>query len=587
MGGIVTMSLPEPPPWVEPVHAPSRKRRILHLLLLALVFVVGFSFGAVPIRASNDVWWHLKTGQYIAENGYRLPVVDPFNFMAEDAEIEWHNHEWLGQLGFWWVYQAGETLLGGSQRWDGLTALILSKAFLLGITYVALALLAGWISGAGLPGVVAALLAAEVGRRTFYPRPPVYSYLFLVLLYAFLHAVRVGKLRKRWLAAMLPFFCFWANIHGAWAAGGVVLAAFAVGAFIDSLSYHYRRTPLVNLPTALFNDSAPWFASGFLAILGTLGNPSGYHLYEMFSRVLSDKALVARIGELAPPTPAISTFFLLSIILIILLGMAVRRPFPWSAEYLIVPFFLWQALHHVRHLTLWGLLMAPAFAWLLAEAIRQAPKGVAGLARIALLGLTLLTCVYWVALNDENGTFMERNLALLRGESYVRDAFPADECDFLIDAAEQGLAGRLFNLDYYAGYLIWRLSPEPYQVISDSRFDIFGGQYQRLTDSLIVAPEGWDDYLEELNVNLALLPLNKMLTQAMRNHPDWELIYYRLRPVGQDADGRLVFDPQLSWTNGWAILARRSANSPELLSKLKQEAETQRRLRHEPDLNSF
>ena len=72
-----------------------------------------------------------------------------------------------------------------------------------------------------MPAVIAAILAAEIGRRTFYPRPPIYTYLFLVLLYALLHEVRAGRLRKRWLAATLPFFCLWANVHGGWAAGGV------------------------------------------------------------------------------------------------------------------------------------------------------------------------------------------------------------------------------------------------------------------------------------------------------------------------------------------------------------------------------
>src|SRR5690606_27890727 len=128
---------------------------------VALVAAVGFSFGFTPVRSSNDVWWHLKSGRYIAEIG--LPTVEPFNHVAEGAGIVWHNHEWIAQWAMWQVHRAGEAL------WDdGLFGVIMAKALLLAATYAALALFAGRMSGSLLAGVVAGIIAAEIGRRTFY-----------------------------------------------------------------------------------------------------------------------------------------------------------------------------------------------------------------------------------------------------------------------------------------------------------------------------------------------------------------------------------------------------------------------------------
>ena len=60
------------------------------------------------------------------------------------------------------------------------------------ICSVLLALLARMRSGAWAPALLAALLAAEISRRTIYPRPPIFSYLFFTL---FLLALSAWKMR--------------------------------------------------------------------------------------------------------------------------------------------------------------------------------------------------------------------------------------------------------------------------------------------------------------------------------------------------------------------------------------------------------
>ncbi|MEO8376841.1 MAG: hypothetical protein ABI579_04155, partial [Candidatus Sumerlaeota bacterium] len=67
--------------------------------ILAFLFFTAYTFcvAIVPIRADNDCWWHVKTGQYIHEHG--IPKYDVFAYTA--ADHVWNNHEWLSQVGFY------------------------------------------------------------------------------------------------------------------------------------------------------------------------------------------------------------------------------------------------------------------------------------------------------------------------------------------------------------------------------------------------------------------------------------------------------------------------------------------------------
>ena len=71
------------------------------LVILLLVWVV-FAFSFTPIRTSNDVWWHLKTGKYIIDHNLKIPKHDIFTFTGENTI--WINHEWLSEITFGWIY---------------------------------------------------------------------------------------------------------------------------------------------------------------------------------------------------------------------------------------------------------------------------------------------------------------------------------------------------------------------------------------------------------------------------------------------------------------------------------------------------
>jgi hypothetical protein len=152
----------------------------------------------------------------------------------------------------------------------------------------------------------------------------------------------------------------------------------------------------------------------------------------------------------------------------------------------------------VRHLPWFGLIGASLAAWMLRRWWGE-PAGLR-LHRVKLgaLGAASAVCALWLVFLPGEALGVARhlcfpgryqlspssfqfNLRLLRGEDVMAGEYPEKAVQFILSAH---LPGRMYNRDNIAGYLIWRLSPERYKVFTDSRFDVFGGDF--LMDELSV-----------------------------------------------------------------------------------------------------
>src|SRR5262245_3812308 len=96
--------------------------RMEQLWLLFPVFLLIYKSFIFPLPPL-DFWWHLKAGEVIATTG-TIPRVDAFSFTAEGRPFILQN--WLGELIYYWTYQAG-----GFPLLVLLAALLTVSAFLL------------------------------------------------------------------------------------------------------------------------------------------------------------------------------------------------------------------------------------------------------------------------------------------------------------------------------------------------------------------------------------------------------------------------------------------------------------------------
>jgi hypothetical protein len=186
-----------PPPSKEPA-SPWPHRVLGGLLCLAMFLACCF-----PL-SDTDLFWHLKTGEWILANG-QVPFVDLYTFT--NAEQPWIDLHWGFQ-----VLMATVHRLGGSALVVTLKALVLTAA-----------LWVGWsTTGRNLPAWLRALpwcLALLTLSGRGYERPEIFTVLFLATWLWLLERVDERPSWAWWLPALQVL---WINVHALFVLGLVV-----------------------------------------------------------------------------------------------------------------------------------------------------------------------------------------------------------------------------------------------------------------------------------------------------------------------------------------------------------------------------
>lgn len=197
---------------------PAERRRSLELLLLVFLLMIPLTIGSsTTIFNDGDVSWHLAAGRWILDNR-AVPSADPFSFTFGGKP--WVAFEWLSQL----LYASAYRLAG----YGGVAALVTLALVLLNVQVIAdarrfLAPLA----------VAATILALNVVLVPFVlARPHVLAWPLLALWIAILMRARDARRAPPLGWALL--MCLWINLHGSWALGMAIAAAFALEAMIES-----------------------------------------------------------------------------------------------------------------------------------------------------------------------------------------------------------------------------------------------------------------------------------------------------------------------------------------------------------------
>ncbi len=331
---------------------------------------------------NGDLYLLLFSGRYIAHHG---PVgTDPFPTIEHGRQ--WLNQQWLAEVGFY-----------GTERVVGTTGVTILYALLIGLP---LALLLAAIRRKGtIPMLVVAALYVPGILAIIHPRAAGFTLLlFAVLVLALLGGLRLDpQARSRaapplWMLVAIPLlFALWANLHGGFIAGLLLIGAVTVGLWIDG-----RRgqacVPGVHL--------AVLGGAGLLgAIAATFATPLGT---DIWSYILSfrNPALKLASTEWEPVTDSAPA----AVFVVIAAGVAVwtwwRAPSPRRVmPALVAAGFVLFAASSMRNL----IFVAPALAFQIACSLpdrAQAPSR----AVVALAGSAAATAVivYGVALGPPN-----------------------------------------------------------------------------------------------------------------------------------------------------------------------------------------
>lgn len=460
-------------------------------LLFALLLFLGlFAMTLRPV-ADPDFWWHLRTGQWIAEN-WQIPRFDPFSFTFQG--YPWIAHEWLTEIILFALYR-----LGGF----GLLILVFSLLITGGYGLV-------YLRSPGKPYAAgfATLLAALASAPAWGVRPQMVSFFFTAL---FLHLLDRFARKERWQWLLpLPFLmALWVNLHAGYFLGLVLIAVHLVGEGIAKVPLWLRHER--------FSLRKEAFLAGTLMLcsMATLLNPHGWRILIYPFETLTSPSMMQFIQEwFSPDFHRLEWMPLAALILALIAAPALLRQPVSLAEVLLVVLFGFAALRSMRHVPLFGLTAIPFLATQLATLAEiskevEAPPRFARWLNPLLLGLALLA----VGL---------RLVAVLQEQPATEaKTYPQAAVDWILAHRP---SGHLYNTYGWGGYLIWRLYPE-YQIYIDGRADVYGDVFIYDYLKIYSALPGWQEKLARQHVNLVLVERDSGIAYALRDSPNWELVY--------------------------------------------------------------
>jgi hypothetical protein len=305
----------------------------------------------------GDTSWHLGAGQLILATR-SIPDVDPFSFTFREAP--WTAHEWLAE-----VVMAGALALGG---WGGL-ALLFAAA--VGLTL----LLMGSELQRHLPPLrgAAALLVVIILLAPFMlARPHVLVWPILAGWALLLLRAREGKRAPPLAAAALMIV--WANLHGSFIFGILLIGAFALEALIEEQD---RRRAFTR-----------WALFGIAAVAASLLTPHGVHGY-LFPLQVSGMEALPLIQEWRR-TDLRQDWLFLVILAAALVLLLLRRPRVSPARLVLLAGLVYLALAHVRHQPLLAIVGTLALAAPLARGREETAENAAPPQLLPLTSLLLL-----------------------------------------------------------------------------------------------------------------------------------------------------------------------------------------------------
>ncbi len=450
------------------------------LVALVAALLAGGILALFPVH-SLDVWWHLRTGRLIVEEG-RIPTNDPFTYTA--AGRPWVTHEWLAEVLTWLGHAVG-----------GVDLLVVLKAAL-----AALALgLSAW---AGLVGrdpherLPAAALGVAIAVPLIAARAFVRPHLLTaVLLGATLLLLQLESTsgRRIWRVLLLPVFLLWANLHSGFVLGlglvGVYWTGEAVAALLGGV--HPRQ-------------GTRWrerllFGLGCVAV--TLINPNHFNALLYPFRLAGTPEIRASIAELQPVTSPLFRGALFHKFLIAagaaagLLLLDSRRRIRWA---LVLPAALFAALAllSVRGLNEFAVLV-PALLAVHGRKLgrrRRLAFTVSAVVVLAAVGGTLLAAGRGVPMGAGE---TPRRIGL----GVNRTNWPEAAIRFVREKAPQG---RLYNAMAFGSWAIHELWPDK-RVYIDGRLDVFPPGFLDGYVEMRKTGQGWNELVAEYDISTVVL----------------------------------------------------------------------------------
>jgi hypothetical protein len=398
------------------------------------------------------------------------------------------------------------------------TAGLAGVAVLAGLLFTLSVWLVLGIARSGEAGEAPAIMAACVSMMLLLvhllPRPHLFTTALLGV--ETLLLVRFRKSGDWKLLLLLPvLFAAWANLHGGFPIGFVVLALFVADAIYGALR---RETD--------WQGALLLSATAAVGLLGTLANPVGIGLWAHVTEHLGNRFFMDITQEFQSPDfhqPYGRMF--LAVILAAAILVAAGRPRIRRIEGGLFLLGLAAALTSARHITVFAIISVPWMAVWASRALADAAE-----AGSAIPASLLEKGRRFASTASTTGPFLPLiagilAIALAVGSWSKRASF--DPSQFPVAALRAippgSLPPELFNQMRWGGYILYEY-PE-IRIFMDGHADFFGEALTREYLGIRHLAPGWQESLDRYDVNWTLTMPMAPLTQALDLSPDWRRAY--------------------------------------------------------------
>jgi hypothetical protein len=438
-----------------------------------------------------DIWWHLRTGQWIVAHGH-VPIEDPFSIFG--AGKPWIAYSWLF-----------EVLVYGLHRHFGLTGLVAFTVTMSLMVAVTIHLL---LRRARLPFVAEVLLLGVIFaslKPLLSPRPWLFSILFTAI-----ELILISTLRRSWKfipALVLPMlFVLWANLHIQFVYGLAILAFLTV----ESMVNRFAKSRLPHTDGRVLTVTHSFLLLGS-CLVATLVNPYHYGVYLAILEYVMQSGAFRNISELHPMFfRSLADWLVLSLTLTgaFVLGWQRRWNIFYLGLFVMASFFAFRARRDVWFMALVVTAIVSEFAG--TDKYREYFNFTKQ--RVAAVILSVTICLYGLShIRDVS----EKSLAKV-----VELHFPTQAVKFIRSSR---LSGPLYNSLDWGGYLIWSLPELPVAV--DGRTNLHGDERIARSVATWDGSTAWKKDPELLRAHLIIAQIGKPLTHLIRGDPRYRLVY--------------------------------------------------------------
>jgi len=466
------------------------KRLTLTRLVTLITFIALFAM-AVRTAVDTDMYWHLRTGQYILETR-SVPTADPFS--STSLGTPWVDVHWLSQVVLYVTYAL-----------TGYAGLSLLVAVLVVVAFVFV-----WkqMSGGVFMRAFILIIAAASSGAVWTARSQMATFVFTAAVGYLLYLYKWKQSDRLW--ALPIIFVVWANMHGGYIAGFMLIGALLAGEVLNGilnwfgvmsatpLRWRWRKLLLITV----------------ISVAVLLINPFTIGTWLLPLKTVNIGVLQDFIQEWQSPN--FHELFQQPMIWLLLLTLVAIG---WSGRKLdatdavMVALFAYITFLARRNIGLFALVCAPVLSRHADALWQQTRWGARRLSRgQPILNWVLLVVIVLAAAIKITLPLLPSTLAKAE-----QDILPLGAVNWI---EENRPSREMFNSYNWGGYLLWRLWPQ-YPVYADGRTDVYDDKFLREYMSVTLAQDDWQAVLERRNVGFIVIEAGGVLDTFLQRESGW------------------------------------------------------------------